>query len=113
MAQADDFVYGSSGASKAVGSLHAVSPTVRRAGRVISSSLDWAEFLNLTGSGSSRRFLDGLESRNATIGLSGSTDADINVDGELSVSLSGGSDLIYDGNPTLVGKTDITGGFEA
>ena len=110
MAQADDFVYGSSGASKAVGSLQAVSTTVRLSG---SSDIELSGSggdLNLTGSGSSRATLNGFESRNAEIELSGSTHADINVGGELSVSLSGGSDLIYDGNPTLVGKTDITGG---
>lgn len=93
-----------------MGSLQAVSTTVRLSG---SSDIELSGSggdLKVTGSGSSRAMLNGLESGNAAFELSGSTRADINVYGELSVSLSGGSDLIYGGNPALVGKTAITGG---
>ena len=45
---------------------------------------------------------------NADIGLSGGGKATVNVDGTLDVNLSGGSKVLYVGEPTL-GDRDLSG----
>jgi hypothetical protein len=65
--------------------------------------------LSLTGSGGANLHLANLQVQNATVDLSGGSQATVTVDGKLDATLSGGAHLYYRGNPTL-GTIDISGG---
>jgi hypothetical protein len=65
--------------------------------------------ITIDASGASRVNMNDFTVRDASIELSGSSDADIVINGRLDVALSGASTLRYGGNPTL-GNLDITGG---
>lgn len=65
--------------------------------------------LTLSGSGGSIMHLGDLQANNATVDFSGGSQGTVNLNGRLDVSLSGGSQLHYKGNPTL-GRVDSTGG---
>jgi hypothetical protein len=60
-------------------------------------------------SGGSRADLQNLRSGSASVELSGGSGATLTVDRSLDVDLSGGSHLVYFGNPRL-GKNDTSGG---
>lgn len=68
--------------------------------------------LQIDASGGSRLSLSGFEARNVKVELSGGSQADINADGTLEGSLSGGSTLYYEGAVTL-GSLDKSGGSRA
>jgi len=57
--------------------------------------------LNLVASGGSRSDLSDFPVGNATVLLSGGSQATINLDGRLDANLSGGSQLQYIGTPTM------------
>jgi len=57
--------------------------------------------LNLVASGGSRSDLSDFSVHNATVLLSGGSQATINLDGTLDANLSGGSQLQYIGTPTM------------
>ena len=61
-----------------------------------------ANDLTISGSGGSLLHLSDFPVHNATVNLSGGSDATINLDGRLAGNLSGGSHLKYVGNPTAV-----------
>lgn len=65
--------------------------------------------LTLRGSGGSIMHLGDLQANNATVDYSGGSQGTVNLNGRLDVTLSGGSQLHYKGNPTL-GRVDSTGG---
>ncbi len=64
----------------------------------------------MTESGSSGARLDGFSGRNADLRLSGASNADIDIEGKLDLTLSGGSTLKYGGNPTFGERMEVTGG---
>jgi len=68
-----------------------------------------ADDLDVQCSGGSQLDLGNFTVDNADIKLSGGGKATINVDGTLSVSLSGGSKVLYIGKPTM-GDIDMSGG---
>ena len=65
--------------------------------------------LVVDGSGGSHLNLEFFPVKNADIKLSGGGRGDINVNGTLTVDLSGGSQVTYNGQPTL-GDIDLSGG---
>jgi hypothetical protein len=60
-----------------------------------------ASGLSVDCSGGSHINLEGFSVRNADIKLSGGSHATINISGTLNVDISGGSEVIYIGNPTM------------
>lgn len=105
-----EFIYESSGASDGAGVLKAVHTRIHLTGssdmRLTGSGGD----LRLSGSGASKALLRGFDVEDADIELSGATDADLDINGTLTMTLSGASDLTCGGNPTLGDRMDITGG---
>ncbi len=67
--------------------------------------------LDIDGSGGSNLDLENFPADDAAINLSGGSGATVNVGGTLNINLSGGSRVIYVGEPTL-GDTDLSGGSE-
>jgi len=67
-----------------------------------------ADDLVVSGSGGSQLDLEAFSVDNADVNLSGGGRATVNVDGTLNVDLSGGSRVIYIGEPTL-GDIDLSG----
>ena len=67
-----------------------------------------ADDLVVSGSGGSQLDLEAFSVDNADVNLSGGGRATVNVDGTLDVDLSGGSRVIYVGEPTL-GDIDLSG----
>ena len=65
--------------------------------------------LSVDGSGGSDVHFRNFPVENADIRLSGGGTATVNVSGTLNVDLSGGSSLIYLGDPQL-GEIDLSGG---
>jgi len=68
-----------------------------------------ANNLNFDASGGSRADLSDFSVYNATVSLSGGSQATINLSGTLDASLSGGSQLQYIGTPTM-GNINTSGG---
>jgi hypothetical protein len=68
-----------------------------------------ANNLNLVVTGGSRSDLSDFQVHNATVLLSGGSQATINMDGVLNANLSGGSMLQYIGTPTM-GDISLSGG---
>ncbi len=68
-----------------------------------------ANDLRISASGGSSLGLSGFSVHDASVSLSGGSHATINLDGRLDASLSGGSHLVYIGDPTM-GDIDTTGG---
>ncbi|MDA8218884.1 MAG: DUF2807 domain-containing protein [Dehalococcoidales bacterium] len=64
--------------------------------------------LNLDVSGASTADLQGFAVKDATVGLSGASNATVDVTGRLDANLSGASTLSYTGSPTL-GNVNVTG----
>jgi hypothetical protein len=107
---AGDFVYESSGASEGSGSIVTTGTTIRLTGACEIRLTGTGGNLFLTGSGASNCKLAGLNINNADISLSGASYADVDVDGRLNISLSGASELRYEGNPVFGERMDISGG---
>ncbi len=97
-----------SGASKLTGNIDTGNSRIELSGasdvRLTGSGSD----LRLECSGASGAKLIGYPVTNADVNLSGASDADIDVSGNLDVTVSGASTLNYYGSPDL-GRTDITG----
>lgn len=104
------FVYEISGASEATGSLKAASTAIDITGASKIQLSGSGGNLQLTGSGASGAALNGFKIQDADIALSGASQAELDIDGRLNVSLSGASELTYGGNPTLGDIFDVTGG---
>jgi hypothetical protein len=68
-----------------------------------------ASNLNLVATGGSRSDLSDFLVHNASVVLSGGSQATINLDGILNANLSGGSQLQYIGTPTM-GDISVSGG---
>lgn len=68
-----------------------------------------ASNLNLVATGGSRSDLSDFPVHNATVLLSGGSQATVNLDGTLNANLSGGSQLQYIGTPTM-GDISVSGG---
>jgi len=68
-----------------------------------------ANNLNLVATGGSRSDLSDFPVHNATVLLSGGSQATVNMDGTLNANLSGGSQLQYIGTPTM-GDISVSGG---
>jgi hypothetical protein len=68
-----------------------------------------ANDLRISVSGGSGLGLSDFPVHDATVNLSGGSSATINLDGRLDADLSGGSDLLYIGNPTM-GDINTSGG---
>jgi len=68
-----------------------------------------ANDLRISASGGSHVHLSDFTVHNADVNLSGGSDATITLDGRLDADLSGGSDLLYIGEPTL-GDINTSGG---
>jgi len=100
----------SSGSSRATGALTATSTTIRLDGASDARLVGSGGNVKITCSGSSDAALNGFSCGDADVDLSGSSHADMDVTGVLSVSLSGGSVLTYGGNPRLGDRIDIAGG---
>jgi hypothetical protein len=66
----------------------------------------------IDGSGGSDAGLDGLTAQKASVSLSGNSSGAIVVVGGLDYDLSGGSHLVYSGNPQI-GRSDTSGGSSA
>jgi hypothetical protein len=98
-----------SGASNATGGLNATSlKFVATGGSEVTiggSGID----LNIDASGGSRVTLDALKVQNASVMLSGGSEARLNAQNIGSANLSGGSNLYYTGNPTI-GNLQTSGG---
>ena len=67
-----------------------------------------ADDLDVNGSGGSQLDLEAFSVNNADVELSGGGRATVNVNGTLDVNLSGGSKVLYVGEPT-VGDIDLSG----
>lgn len=67
-----------------------------------------AEDLDVNGSGGSRMDLEAFSVDNADVNISGGGSATVNVNGTLDINLSGGSMVIYVGEPTM-GDIDLSG----
>jgi len=65
-----------------------------------------ADNLDIIGSGGSHLNLESLFASDANIKLSGGSHATVNIDGTINVDLSGGSEVIYIGEPTM-GDIDV------
>jgi hypothetical protein len=68
-----------------------------------------ADDLDVEGSGSSQLDLEAFSVNNADVELSGGSRATVNVNGTLDANLSGGSKVLYVGEPTL-DDIDLSGG---
>jgi len=66
-----------------------------------------ADDLDVKGSGGSHFNLEAFSVSNADVNLSGGSHATVNVDGTLNVDLSGSSEVIYIGEPTM-GNIDLS-----
>ena len=98
-----------SGASIITGSLRATGTALDLTG-ASEIKLDGAGGdISMVGSGASTFNLQDYKVNNASIDLSGASDAKLYIDGSLNASLSGASDVEYSGNPTL-GNMDLSGG---
>jgi hypothetical protein len=105
-----NFLYEASGSSEAEGTVRAQSTSVNLSGasdlRLTGSGGD----LKMTESGSSEANLQGFAVRDADLRLSGASDADVDIEGKLDLTLTGSSSLKYGGSPTFGERMEVTGG---
>jgi hypothetical protein len=98
-----------SGASNTTGGLNATSlKFVATGGSKVTLGGSGTD-LNIDASGGSRVTLDELKVQNASVMLSGGSEARLNAQNIGSANLSGGSNLYYTGNPTI-GNLQTSGG---
>ena len=98
-----------SGASKASGSIEMANGTFGLSG---ASSLELqgsADDVDIEASGASDFMLSDFSVVDADVNLSGASDAIINASGRLDANLSGASEILYIGNPTM-GSINTSGG---
>ena len=104
------FVYEASGSSDAKGVLRAQSTSISLAGASDLQLTGSGGNLKMTESGSSGAKLQGFNVRDADLHISGASDADVDIEGKLDLTLSGSSSLKYGGNPTFGERMEVTGG---
>jgi hypothetical protein len=105
-----NFILRSSGASNTGGSVQATSTSLHLSG---SSSVELTGSggdIDLYGSGASSFKLEEYKIEDVFIELSGASDAFLDINGVIQGSLSGSSELNYEGNPILGDRLDIRGG---
>ena len=107
--KAGDTEFELSGASKVAGSMDMDDARFDLSGASSLRLAGSAEDIVISASGASDVTLGNVPAVNARVELSGASDAEINISGQLDVNLSGASDLKYAGNPRL-GSIDISGG---
>jgi hypothetical protein len=100
-----------SGASKVTGYLKATSSDIALSGASRIEINGSGGDIKIDASGASRVNLANFTVNDADIDLSGASDATLDINGRLDVTLSGASTLRYSGNPTL-GTINISGGSE-
>ena len=98
-----------SGASVVTGSLSAVDAQFDLSGASQVELEGSANNMLITASGASHLELADFPVRNAGVNLSGASEAIVNLCGKLNAALSGGSQLLYIGEPIL-GDPNISGG---
>ena len=108
--ETEDFEYSSAGSSGAKGTVSATKTIVDLSGASDLQITGSGGNLKMTESGSSGARLDGFRVRDADLRLSGASNADVDIEGRLDLTLSGGSDLKYGGNPTFGQRMEVTGG---
>ena len=107
----DEFVVGLSGGSSLIGDFTTSEDarfTLSGGSRLIELDGE-ARDLRISGSGGSQLELSDFQVVNADVSLSGGSRATINLDGRLDADLSGGSNLLYIGDPTM-GNIQTSGG---
>lgn len=109
-AETGAFALESSGASDTAGRLNATGAALHLTGASELQLSGSGGNLRLAESGASEAKLAGFTLNDVDVDLSGASHADVDVDGTLNVTLSGGSVLRYGGHPTLGSRMDITGG---
>jgi hypothetical protein len=109
-AETGDFALNSSGASDTAGRLNAASTDLYLTGASDLQISGSGGNLRLNGSGASEARLTGLVLEDADVQLNGGSRAEVDLDGTLNVTLTGGSVLRYGGHPTLGSRMAITGG---
>jgi len=106
--QAQDLTMEISGASRANGFVEAGDGRFTVSGASNLELNGSADSARMDGSGASSLRMADFNILNATIGLSGASNASIQVNGKLDLELSGASRLTLGGNPTM-GKVQISG----
>ena len=106
---AGDIEFELSGASQVTGGISAVDAQFDLSGASRVELKGSANNMLITSSGASHLELADFPVRNLDINLSGASQATVNLDGKLDADLSGGSQLLYIGEPTL-GDLNISGG---
>ncbi len=106
----EDFRYGAAGSSTARGTVVATKTSVDLSGASDLELTGSGGDITMTESGSSGARLNGFSLRDADLRLSGASNADVEIDGRLDLTLSGGSNLKYGGNPTFGQRMEVTGG---
>jgi hypothetical protein len=107
--EADDIEFDISGASKAIGSILADDCNFDVSGASSVELTGSAAEVSIEASGASRARLADFAVINADVELSGASSATINASGDLTVDLSGASQLEYIGNPSLE-TIEVSGG---
>ena len=105
-----EFVVGLSGGSSLIGDFTTSEDAQFSLSGGSAINLDGAASdLRISGSGASQLRLSDFIVHDADVGLSGGSAATINIDGRLDADLSGGSNLLYIGDPTM-GDINTSGG---
>jgi hypothetical protein len=105
-----NFVYKSSGASDASGNIEAISTSLHLSGSSRIELTGSGGDIDLSGSGASNFRLVQYHVKDINIQLNGASNADMNINETIRGSLSGSSELLYEGNPILSDRLDISGG---
>ncbi len=105
-----NFVYKSSGASDTSGNIEAISTSLHLSGSSNIELTGSGGNIDLSGSGASNFKLAQYYVKDVDIELNGASNADMNINGTIRGSLSGSSELLYEGNPILSDRLDISGG---
>lgn len=106
---ADSFLAEVSGGSSLDGRLGAGDVGLSLSGGSRADLSGNGQQLRLSGSGGSKYLLRNLPAKHVQARLSGGSEATVTLDGQLSVALSGGSNVTYHGNAAL-GEVDTSGG---
>ena len=107
--EAEDVDLNISGASDVTGSIDMDDGDFDLSGGSRLELTGSAKDISVEASGASDVGLEDFPVDNADIELSGASDAEIYVSGQLKIDLSGASELIYAGHP-LLGSIDVSGG---
>ena len=103
-----DFSVELSGGSRVSGDIKAADADFGLSGGSQVDLAGSADDLDINGSGGSHLTLESFPVDNADINLSGGGSATVNVNGTLDVNLSGGSKVVYVGEP-IMGDIDLSG----